>query len=154
MMMQDLFLNLPIILHEVGSDSCEDFFSLLKQHVKNKHNLYIGETIEQTSHIGRTKQRKFEEDGPLFMESRRQNVFWWEGNVACCFANLSNYDSVSNRTLKQVWLVGFKETQNKVLDVEMKEALLSHDKGENPWTSSFTNSRDIFVLWKSMKMLM
>jgi hypothetical protein len=43
------------------------------------------------------------------MESRRQNVFWWEGNVACCFVNISDYDLVSNRALKQVWLAGFKE---------------------------------------------
>jgi hypothetical protein len=32
--------------------------------------------------------------------------FWWEGNVACCFTNLSNYDSVSNGALKQAWLAG------------------------------------------------
>jgi len=40
-------------------------------------------------------------------------------------------------------LAGFKTTQNRALDVEMKEVLLSHDKWENPWSSSFTNSLDI-----------
>jgi hypothetical protein len=29
--------------------------------------------------------------------------------VDCCFANLSYYDSVSNRALKQAWLASFKE---------------------------------------------
>jgi hypothetical protein len=38
--------------------------------------------IERTSHMGRTKQIKFEENGPLYMESRWQNIFWWEGDVA------------------------------------------------------------------------
>jgi hypothetical protein len=51
------------------------------------------------------------------MESRRQNVFWWEGNVVCCFANLFYYDSVLNRALKQVWLAGFKEaTSRNIID--------------------------------------
>ncbi len=50
---------------------------------------------------------KFEEDDPLFMESRWQNLFGWEGNAARCFANLSYYDSISNIVLKQAWLVGF-----------------------------------------------
>jgi hypothetical protein len=50
---------------------------------------------------------KFEEDGPLFVESRQWKKIWWEGNVACCYANLSNYDSISNRVLKQAWLAGF-----------------------------------------------
>jgi hypothetical protein len=60
-----------------------------------------------------------------------------------CFANHSNYDLISNIVLKQAWLVSFKEVQNKALDVEMKEVLLSHDKWENPWSSSFTNSLNI-----------
>jgi hypothetical protein len=77
------------------------------------------------------------------MESKQQNLFWCEGNAACCFANLSNYDLVPNRALKQAWLAGFKKFQNRALDVEMKEVLLSHDKWENPWNSSFTNSLDI-----------
>jgi hypothetical protein len=54
------------------------------------------------------------------MEIRKWNIFGWEGNAAHCFANLSNYDLVSNIALKQAWLVGFKEVQNKALDVEMK----------------------------------
>ncbi len=70
MMMQKLFPNSPIALHKICLDCCEDFFSLLGQHVKNKHNFCIGETIEQTSHIGRTEQIEFEEDGPLFVELR------------------------------------------------------------------------------------
>jgi hypothetical protein len=40
-------------------------------------------------------------------------------------------------------LAGFKEVQDRALDVEMKEVLLSHDKWENPWSSSFTNSLNI-----------
>jgi hypothetical protein len=40
-------------------------------------------------------------------------------------------------------LVGFKEAQNRALDVEMKEVLLTHGKWENPWSSSFTYSLDI-----------
>jgi len=71
MMMQNLFPNLLIALHKVGLDCCENFFFLLGQHVKNKHNFYIRETIEHTSHIRRTQQIKFEEDGPLFVESRQ-----------------------------------------------------------------------------------
>ncbi len=117
---------------KVGSNCCEDFFSFLGQHVKNKHNFCIGEAIEETSHIGRTKQIKFEEDGPLFVEPRWRNFFWCEGNATCCFANHSDYDSISNRALKQAWLVSSKEVQNRALDVEMKEVLLSHDKWENP----------------------
>jgi len=70
MMMQDLFPNLLIVLHKVGSNCCEDFFSFFGQHVENKHNFCNGEAIEETSHIGRTKQIKFEGDGPLFVESR------------------------------------------------------------------------------------
>jgi hypothetical protein len=31
MMMQDLFPNMPIGLHEVGLDCCEELFSLLGQ---------------------------------------------------------------------------------------------------------------------------
>jgi len=110
--------------------------------VKNKHNFCIGEAIKETSHIRQTKQIKFEGDGPLFTESTQQNLFWCEGN-ATCFANHSNYDSISNKALKQAWLVSFKEVQNKALNVEMKEVLLSHDKWENPWSSSFTNSLNI-----------
>jgi len=116
---------------------------LINEREKIKHNFCIGEAIEQTSHIGQTKQIKFEEDGPLFVELRRRYLFWCEGNAACCFANLSNYDSISNRALKQAWLASFKKAQNRALDVEMKEVLLSHDKWENPWSSSFTNSLDI-----------
>jgi hypothetical protein len=26
---------------------------------------------------------------------------WWEGNAACCSTNLFDYDSVSNKDLKQ-----------------------------------------------------
>jgi hypothetical protein len=40
--------------------------------------------------------------------------------VACCYANLPNYDLVLNRNLKQAWLASFKEAQNRALDVEMK----------------------------------
>jgi hypothetical protein len=97
---------------------------------------------KETSHVRRTEQIKFEGNGPLFMESRQRNLFWCEGNVAC-FANHFDYDSISNRALKQDWLAGFKEVQNRALDVEMKEILLSHDKWENPWSSSFTNSLNI-----------
>jgi hypothetical protein len=43
-----------------------------------------------------------------------------EGNAACCSINFFDFDSISNRTLKQAWLAGFKEPQNKCLDVEMK----------------------------------
>jgi hypothetical protein len=63
--------------------------------------------------------------------------------VACCSTNLSNYDSISNRALKQALLARFKEAQNSCLDVEMKKVLLSHDKWENPWSSLFTNSLNI-----------
>ncbi len=132
MMMRDLFPNLPIVLHEVGSNYCEDFFSFLGQHVKNKHNFCIGEVIGQTSHIRWTGQIKFEEVGPLFMESRRWNLFWCEGNVTCCSTNLSDYDSVSNKALKKALLAGFKKAQNRALDVEMEKVLLPHDKWENP----------------------
>jgi len=71
MMMHDLFPNLLIALHKVSLDCCENFFFLLGQDVKNKHNFYIREAIEHTSHIGRIEQIMFEEDGPLFVESRR-----------------------------------------------------------------------------------
>jgi hypothetical protein len=47
MMMRDLFPNLPIALHKVGLDCCENFFSLLKQHVKNKHNFCIGRRLSK-----------------------------------------------------------------------------------------------------------
>jgi hypothetical protein len=70
MMMRDMFSKLPIPLQKVGSDCCEDFFSLLGQHVKNKHNFCIGEALERTSHIERTEQIKFEEKGLLFVDSR------------------------------------------------------------------------------------
>jgi hypothetical protein len=43
----------------------------------------------------------------------------------------------------KLWLVGFKEVQNKTLNVEMKDFLLPHDKWENPWPSSFTNSLNL-----------
>jgi hypothetical protein len=66
----DLFPNLLIALHKFDSNCYDFFFSLLGQHVQNKHNFCIGEVIEQTSHIGQIEQIKFEEDGPLFMESK------------------------------------------------------------------------------------
>ncbi len=40
-------------------------------------------------------------------------------------------------------MASFKEVQNRALDVQMKEVLLSHDKWENPWSSPFTNSLNI-----------
>jgi hypothetical protein len=46
--------------------------------------------------------------------------------------SLSDYDSISNRALKQAWLVSFKEVQIKVVVVEMKEVLFFHGKWENP----------------------
>jgi hypothetical protein len=49
----------------------------------------------------------------------------------------------ANIALKQAWLVGFKEAQNRALDVEMKEVLLFDDKWENPWSSLSTNSLNI-----------
>jgi hypothetical protein len=45
--------------------------------------------------------------------------------------NLSDFDSISNRALKQAWLASFKEVQIKALVVELKEVLLSHGKWEN-----------------------
>ncbi len=61
---------MPIGLHKVGSDCCEEFFFLLVQHVKSKDNFCIGKAIERTSHIGRIEQIKSKEDDPLFVESR------------------------------------------------------------------------------------
>ncbi len=75
---------------------------------EKKTHFCIRETIEHTSHIGRIEQIKFEEDGPLFVESRRWKKIWWEGNAACCSANLSDYDLVSIKALKQAWLASFK----------------------------------------------
>jgi hypothetical protein len=43
----------------------------------------------------------------LFVGSRQWKKNWWEGN-AICFANLFNYDSISNKALKQAWLPSFK----------------------------------------------
>ncbi len=63
--------------------------------------------------------------------------------MACCFANFSHYDSVSNRALKQAWLASFKEAHNRALDVEMKKVFLFHGKLGNPWSSLFTNSLNI-----------
>jgi len=77
------------------------------------------------------------------VESRQRISFWWESNAICCYANLSDYDSVSNGALKQAWLAGFKEAQNRALDVEMKEVFLFHGKWENPWGSSFIDSLNI-----------
>ena len=76
MMMRDLFPHLPVALHKLGSDCCKDFFSLLGQHVKNKYNFCISEAVERMSHIERTEQIKYDEDGPLFQESRRRIFFW------------------------------------------------------------------------------
>jgi hypothetical protein len=45
---------MPIVLHKVGSNCCEDFFFLFGQHVKNKQKFCIGEAVERTSHIGHT----------------------------------------------------------------------------------------------------
>jgi hypothetical protein len=70
MMMWDLFPNLLIALHKFGSNCCDFFFPFFEQHMKNKDNFCIGDMIERTSHMGRTKQIKFEENGPLYMESR------------------------------------------------------------------------------------
>jgi hypothetical protein len=42
MMMRDLFPNLPSVLHKVGSNFFEDFFSLLGQHVKKKSIFLLG----------------------------------------------------------------------------------------------------------------
>jgi len=42
--------------------------------------------------------------------------------------NLFNYDSISDRALKQAWFASFKEAQIKAVVVEMKEALLFHGK--------------------------
>ncbi len=40
-------------------------------------------------------------------------------------------------------MAGFKEAQNRALDVDMKDILLCDDKWENPWSSLFTNSLNI-----------
>jgi hypothetical protein len=48
------------------------------------------------------------------------------------FVYFSDYDSTSNRALKQAWLSSFKKAQIKAIIVEMKEVLLSHGKWENP----------------------
>ncbi len=110
--------------------------------MKNTHIFCIGEVIGQTLHIRRTKQIKLEGDSPLFVESRQQNYFCCKGHAACCSTNLYDYDSISNRALKQAWLVGFKKAQHRALDVELK-VLLSDDKWDNPWSSLFTNSLNI-----------
>jgi len=80
MMMRDFFPHLPIELSRVGSDCCEDYFSLLGQQVRNKHNFSIGEAIERTSHIARVEKIKHEKNGPLFANPRRRKNLWLEGN--------------------------------------------------------------------------
>ncbi len=100
--------------------------------------------IGQTSHIRRIEQIKFEGDSPLFVESRWHH-FCCEGYAACCSTNFFYFDLISNRALKQAWLAGFKEAQNRALDVEMKEILLSNNKWEHPWSSLSTNSLNIIA---------
>jgi hypothetical protein len=70
MMMRDFFPHLPIALERLGSHCCEDFFPLLGQHVKNKHNFCIAKACERASHVGRTTQIKVGENAPLFCENR------------------------------------------------------------------------------------
>ncbi len=62
------------------------------------------EAIEQT-HIGQTEQIKFEEDGPLLVESRQQMFF---GGKVMWFVVLLIFP-----ILKQAWLAGFKEVPNR-----------------------------------------
>ena len=76
MMMQDFFPHLLVALHKLGSDCCEDFFSVLGQHVKYKHNFYFVEAVGHTSHIEKIEQIKYNKDRPLFQESHRRNFFW------------------------------------------------------------------------------
>ena len=143
MMMRDLFPHLPVALHKLGSDCCEDFFSLLGMHVKNKHNFCIGEAVERTSHIERTEQIKYDEDGPLFQESRRRKNLWWEGNPTSGKYNLQDYVSISNDALGEAWLSGFRLAQERACYVEMKDVLLANGKWTKPWPSSFTDSLNI-----------
>jgi len=81
--------------------------------------------------------------GPLIVESRRWNVFWWEGNPFCFHTNLLDYDLVSNDAFQQAWLAGFKETQNNASNVGMKDVFLFHGKWGNPWPSSFIDLLNI-----------
>jgi hypothetical protein len=60
MMMHDLFPNLPLALHKIGSNCCELFFFSWTT-CEKKHNVCIGDAVEQTSHIGWIEQIKFEE---------------------------------------------------------------------------------------------
>ena len=143
MMMRDLFPHLLVALHKLGLDCCQDLFSLLGQHVKNKYNFCIDEAIERTSHIERTEQIKYDEDGSLFQESYRRKSFWWESNPTLGEYNLQDYASISNDALGESWLSGFKLVQARACYVEMKDVLLAHGKWMKPWPSSFTDSLNI-----------
>ena len=138
--MRDLFPHLPMALHKLGSDCCEDFFSFFGQHVKNKHNFCIGEAMEHTSYIERIEQIKYDEDGPLFQESRRRKKIWWEGNPTSGEYNLQDYVSIFNDALGEAWLSGFRLAQERAYYVEMKDVILAHGKWTKPWPLSFTSS--------------
>lgn len=71
-MMRDHFPHLPVPMDRVGSDCCEDMFSLLGQEVLNKHNFSFGEALERLSHICRTTVVKVDVNAPLFASNRRQ----------------------------------------------------------------------------------
>jgi len=75
-MMRDNYSHLPCPLSNIGSNCCKDLFSLFGQQVKNKHTFSVGKAIEKCSHIGRTKQIKYFDDGISFAQFRWRKNIW------------------------------------------------------------------------------
>ena len=138
-MMRNNYPHLPCPLSNIGSDCCEDFFSLLGQQVKNKHTFCVGEAIERCSHIGRTEQIKYFDDGISFTQSRRRKNIWWLSNAQVAGANLCDYASVTDENLKKAWREGVVMAQNRAERASMKEVLQTSGKWTDPCPPSFSH---------------
>lgn len=138
-MMRNYYPHLPCPLSNIGSDCCEDFFSLLGQQVKNKHIFSVGEAIERCSHIGRIEQIKYSDNEIKFSQSRRRKNIWWLSNAQVASANMCDYASVTDEILKKAWREGVVMAQNRAERTSMKEVLQTAGKWTNPCPPSFSH---------------
>ena len=150
MIMQDLFPHLPVALHLSLAQIVVKISSPFLDNMSRISTTFALVRLECMSHIEKTEQIKYDEDGSLFQESGQRRIFWWKGNSTSCEYNLQDYASISNDALGEAWLSGFRLAQERACYVEMKNVLLAHGKWMKPWRSLFTDSLNI-TDWYTIK---
>lgn len=155
MMMTDYFSHLRIGLNRVGYYCCKDYFSLLCQQVHNKHNFYIGEAVEYTSKIAKTKKIKHEKDDLLFSNSRYWKNLWLKGNSNNIDLDVDflDYNLVTNPKLEKAWEDGLFMVRENAKYVEMEDLLKYYSKWDKPWVEPWASSFDAFIQDISISLL-